>query len=106
MNGEHRLTEILDRLDEVEAGLDPVPRQRGQLYADLATLAILVPMGIVIDWDFNRPFLLLGLLLGAVGLNRFLWYALRLPLRRERDMLLQQIREESLTTLPSEEAGR
>jgi len=95
VTADHRLVEILDRLDEVEAGLDPVPRQRGQMIADLVTLAVLVPMGILIDWDFNRPFLLLALLVGAVGLNRAIWSVLRLPLRRERDQLLAQLREQT-----------
>lgn len=100
MTHDRQLAEILDRLDEVEAGLDPVPRQRGQLIADLVTLAILVPMGILIDWDFNRPFLLLALLLGAVGLNRALWSVLRIPLRRERDHLLAQLRERAVEAGP------
>ena len=42
MTHDRQLAEILDRLDEVEAGLDPVPRQRGQLIADLVTLRRLI----------------------------------------------------------------
>lgn len=79
--------ELLRRLDVVEAGLDPGPLRRGRLTADLATVAFLAPIAIYLDWHATRPFLLLGLMLAGVGLNRLIPFLTRRSLLQERDRI-------------------
>lgn len=83
------LDAMLLRLEELEAGLDPLTRRRGQLIADVATLAVLSPIAASIDWP--SIFVPAGLILVAIGLNRFVWDLRTLPDRRERDALLAEL---------------
>ena len=83
---------LFERLNAIEAELDPAPFQRGRLWADAITLILLTPFGFLLEWELNnRPLVLLLLLLSAVGLNRLVPFLLRTRLRRERDRLVEEI---------------
>lgn len=78
----------LDRVAEIEARLDPSLRRRGRLIADLVTVAVGAPLAIAFDFHVTRPFVLLGLMGGALALNHLVPLILERRLRGERNQLL------------------
>lgn len=89
--------ELLDRLNAIEARLDPGPLKRGRLVADVATVVVAGSVGWILDWQVSHPMFLLGVLLTATGLNHLIPNLARRSLRRERERLT--VEYEELTTL-------
>lgn len=90
VSDDRRTAELLQRLDAVEARLDPRPHRRGRLVADLATVGVLAPVAIYADWHASHPILLFGLMLLGIGLNHLIPFLTRWSLRRERDRLVER----------------
>ena len=82
-----RVALLLDRLDAIEARLDPRPVKRGQLIADLLTVGSIGSVALLLDWQVTHPVLLLASLVFATGLNRLIRFVARRSLRREREEL-------------------
>lgn len=82
---------LLERLNAVEARLDPAPLRRGRVVGDVVTILIVVPLAAILDLEFTRPAILLSLMALAVGLHRLIPHIARTSLRRERDRLSDEI---------------
>jgi hypothetical protein len=78
----------LDRVAEIEARIDPSLRRRGRIVADVVTVAVVAPLAIAFDFHVTRPFVMLALLLGALGLNHLVPLITERRLRGERQRLL------------------
>ena len=78
---------LLERLDAIEARLDPLPVKRGQLIADLLTVGAIGSAALLLDWHVTHPALLLAFLVSATGLNRLILFVARRSLRGEREEL-------------------
>lgn len=87
MGDDPRVESLIERLNAIEARLDPRPLRRGRLMADLLTLAVIVVLAVFFDWRITHPLLLLALLLFATGLNRLVPLLTRRALHRERDRI-------------------
>ena len=79
----------VERVAEIEAQLDPALRRRGRITADAITVSILGPLSIVLDWHATQPFLMLGLMGGALVANRAIPLFTERKLRRELRGLLR-----------------
>jgi len=78
----------LDRVDEIEAQIDPSLRRRGRLVADVVTIAVITPLSIAFDLHVTHPFGMLGLMGVAIGLNHGVPLVTERRLRAERERLL------------------
>ncbi|MDH3205788.1 MAG: hypothetical protein OEO79_04210 [Gemmatimonadota bacterium] len=78
----------LDRVDEIEAQIDPTLRRRGRIVADVITLGIVTPLSIAFDLHVTHPFGMLALMGAGLALNRVVPLVTERQLRAERERLL------------------
>lgn len=100
-----RAVVLLEKLDAIEARLDPRPVKRGQLIADLVTVGVIGSAGLLLDWHVTHPAVLLAFLVSATGLNRLVLFVARRSLRREREALTAQYDEIAALDHPPGEAS-
>ena len=81
---------LIDQVAATEARLDASADRRGQRVADVITVALAVPLLAVLGPSFERPLLLLGLMLAALALNRTPGVLRRRKLRAAHERLLQE----------------
>ena len=88
-----RVAALLDELNELERRLDPEAHRKGQRIADLITVAVAVPLIVVLGLSIERPLLLFGLMLLALLLNRIpLWWS-RHKLQAAHEKLFREYSE-------------
>lgn len=90
LTNDARTSALLDRLDEIEARLDPEAHRNGRVIADLITVSVCAPLAVFFDWHASRPFLLFGLMVAGLVLNRLIPVVNGYALRRERDQLCDE----------------
>lgn len=88
MNNDEATAARLERVAQIEARIDPSPRRRGRVIADLVTIAVVAPLAIAFDFHVTRPFVMLSLMGGALALNHLLPLVWQWRLRGERNRLL------------------
>jgi len=91
MDKEQAIAARLARVAEIEAEIDPGPRRRGRVIADLITVAIVTPFMLAFDLHISHPFVMLGLMAAALAVNHAVPRITQRRLRRERTDLLAQV---------------
>lgn len=91
MKKDEAITARLERVAEIEARIDPGPRRRGRIIADLITVAVIGPFMLGFDLHITRPFMMLGLMSTALALNHLVPLITERRLRRERERLLGEL---------------
>ena len=86
-----RTAALFEDLNAVESRLDPAPARRGQVIADLVTVALLAVAVLAVGVPIERPILLASLLVLGALTTRGIRRLLGRRLRRERDRLLDDL---------------
>lgn len=90
MSDDAEVMALFDEVSAMEARLDSAVHRRGQRIADAITLAVAVPLLMVFGPTLDRPFLLFGLMVAALLLNRIPRTLAQRRLRAAHERLLRE----------------